>query len=463
MPSENDNNKQILENQTKVANSVNTLQQRVEEVAKKLDLSSSKALADLDADTRALVENAGTAAADGLAKIEEIKKDIEADRKEKEKLENELKDLRAAFNRPSSGGSTPQDNDIAYRFKNAIAAYVRTGGRRLMDDTLTNEIATKIANEKFFGDDAGREIFKNDIVSKTQEAGGILFTPQMSTEMKKRIYETSPLIQESTIIQLGTDTYEQVLDTGEGHANWVGETDTRTSGTTPVFGKVSIAMNQIYGQVAITNKMMANPTIDIASWIQEKETSKIARTRNTAYVSGNGVNKPKGLLSYDAWDTNTSATVKGVYQDHKIEQVSSGTNGVYVANTLIILQNALLEAYQGNAKWMIKRSEFPNMALLKVDGIGRYLIDPQLYFNGPERVLLGKPIIFADDMPVAATNSLSVFYGDIRETYTIIEGTWSKFIVDPYTQKGYTIFFIEEPNGGGVTNFESGKLYKLAA
>ena len=62
-------------------------------------------------------------------------------------------------------------------------------------------------------------------------------------------------------------------------------------------GLLTIPVHEQFAQPKATQKMLDDAGFDIESWIQRKVADKLSRTENTAFVSGNGVKKPKGFLS----------------------------------------------------------------------------------------------------------------------------------------------------------------------
>jgi len=200
--------------------------------------------------------------------------------------------------------------------------------------------------------------------------------------------------------------------------------------------------------------MLDDAGFDIESWLTKKVTEKLSRVENTAFVSGTGVNSPKGVLGYTKWTTN------GTYERNKIEQVISGTDGEFTADGLIDTQNALKEDYQGNASWLIKRASFGSIIKLK-NGQGEYLINPFLLAQGGDKVLLGKPVVFANDVAAVATDALCAVYGDFKQGYTIVDRFGFRVIRDEFTSKPYVKFYTTKRVGGACTNYEALKINKL--
>lgn len=286
--------------------------------------------------------------------------------------------------------------------------------------------------------------------------GGYLVMPELSATVVSRVFETSPIRLVANVEQAGTKSREFLIDDDEGTAEWSGEKSIATENT-PEIGLKEIVTHEITAKMKATATMLEDAYLDLAAWMQGKGSDKISRTENTAFFTGNGVNKPRGLLTYAAW------SAAGVYERDKIEQVISGAATGLTAEGLIDLQYALKEAYQAPAVWMMKRATFGNV--IKLKGADNFYFGPMMLAEGvPTMQLLGKRVIFADDMQALGTGSnLAVAYGDFGRAYTILDRVGLQVLRDPYSEDPYTIFRLRRRTGGDVTSFDAVKLLRLAA
>jgi HK97 family phage major capsid protein len=290
----------------------------------------------------------------------------------------------------------------------------------------------------------------------SQPDGGYLVMPELSATVVSRIFETSPIRLVANVEQTGAKSRTFLIDDDEGSAEWSGE-KSAASEDTPDVGEKEIAVHNIRAKMNATADVLADAYVDLSSWLVQKGSDKIARTENSAFFSGNGVNKPRGLLTYAAWSS------AGVYERDKIEQIASGAATALTAEGLIDTQAALKEAYQQGAVWMMKRATFGSV--IKLKGADNFYFGPMMLAEGvPTMQLLGKRVIFADDMQALGTGAnLAVAYGDFSRAYTILDRVGLQVLRDPYTAHPYTIFHLTRRTGGDVTNFDAVKLTKLAS
>lgn len=286
--------------------------------------------------------------------------------------------------------------------------------------------------------------------------GGYVVLPELSATMVTRIFETSPLRLVANVEATGSKSRTFLIDDDEGLAEWTGERAAATEDT-PDLGQKEIAVHNVRAKMNATQDVLDDAYIDIASWLVTKGGDKIARSENTAFFSGNGVARPRGLLTYSAW------SVAGTYERDKIEQIVSGGATSITADGLINLQSALKEGYQGAAAFLMKRATFGD--ILKLKGSDQFYFGPVLMKDGQASLqLLGKRVIFCDDMQANGTGSnLAVAYGDFGRGYTILDRVGLTVLRDPFSAHPYTIFHLTKRTGGDVTNFDAIKLLRIAA
>lgn len=290
----------------------------------------------------------------------------------------------------------------------------------------------------------------------SQPDGGYLVMPELSATVVSRVFETSPLRLVANVEQTGAKSRTFLIDDDEGSAEWSGEKAAATEDT-PDVGEKEIVAHNIRAKMNATADVLADAYVDLAGWLVQKGSDKISRTENTAFFTGNGVNKPRGLLTYANWAS------AGAYERDKIEQIVSGAATALTADGLIDTQYALKEAYQGNATWLMKRATFGSV--IKLKGADNFYFGPMMLAEGvPTMQLLGKRVIFCDDMQAIGTGgNLAVAYGDFSRAYTILDRVGLQVLRDPYTAHPYTIFHLTRRTGGDVTNFDAVKLTRLAA
>lgn len=359
--------------------------------------------------------------------------------------EAQIKALETAFNRaPNGGDSESKAKELAVKRTKLFNEFARQPGQTHFDDFLNQKAA------------ADPEI--KSLTANADPAGGYLVMPEFGGVIKTYAYETSPMRQLATVTTVGTDTLEYVLDNDTNTSAWVGEVATRSNTATPTFGKLTIYVNELYSNPAVSQKMLDDAAIDIESWIAGKVAEEFARKEATAFVTGTGVAQPKGLMSYASSGASTAATVAA----QQIEQVVTGDAANFTYNGMVNLQNALKETYQPNAVFLTRRASNANLMQIK-DGQGHPIFNMVFDKNvGVQPTLMGQPVYFAADVAAIASNALAMAYGDIRKAYQIVDRIGVRVLRDPYSNKPYINFYTTKRVGGGVVNFDAVKLAKIS-
>jgi HK97 family phage major capsid protein len=324
------------------------------------------------------------------------------------------------------------------------------------------EVETKTINEKLAKEEKsavnawmkkGRAIEMKSLVENVDSQGGFLVRPEVSNDVQTKIFESSPIRQLATVLSIGGDSFEEPACWDEPEAGWVGETETRSGTNTPALKQLMIPLHEMHASPKASQRLLDDSFVDVEAWHGQKVAEKFARLEATGFVSGDGINKPLGFLSYAAGDDY-----------NKIEQVNSGHASQLTADGLIALQAALLEQFQPNATWLMKRATVGAVRQLKAGTTGEYLWGYEAQLNTPMQMsLLGRPVMFANDMPSVGANALAVAYGDFRAGYLIVEKPGIRVLRDAFTAKPYVLFYTTKRVGGGVRHFQAIKVQKISA
>jgi HK97 family phage major capsid protein len=290
----------------------------------------------------------------------------------------------------------------------------------------------------------------------TDPDGGYVVNPDLSGRIVLKVFESSPMRAYASVQVISSDALEGLFDLNEASSGWVGETDSRPETNTPQLGKWRIPAHELYAKPKATQKLLDDASINMEAWLASKVSEKFARDEANAFVVGNGVNKPRGFLTY-----SSGTTLPGT-----IERFDTGVNGAFAAapNGGDVLINALYglkQQYRANATWFMNRATLKLTRKLK-DSDGAYLWSPGIAAGQPAS-LLGYPVASFEDMPDPATDSLSIAVGDMREAYQIVDRLGIRTLRDPYSAKPYVEFYTTKRVGGDVVNFEAIKLIEFTA
>jgi len=337
--------------------------------------------------------------------------DAKEKKQEKEYAEQLYKTVTTRQNKFFIGQTIPDTAYTDYKaYEKLFATYIRKG-------------------DKVFSQDETKAVWSNRIITK--------------------IFETSPIRQIATVDTITGPELKYPVDISEAGCGWISETQARATTTTPVVNEKSIIAQEMYALPKATQSLLEDAGIDVEAWLMDKVASKMARVEATAFVLGNGVGQPRGLLTYPTglnWG--------------QVEQVGTGSSGLFTLPGLTNIVAHLKEPYHPNARWLIQRASVPAIMLL-TDGNGRYVFQPIFSMGYNNAPLLGYPITYAADIPSTGAGALAAVFGDIRESYTVLDRLGISLLRDPYMYKPFVGFYTRKRVGGDVLNFEAYKILVL--
>ncbi|MGK6315249.1 phage major capsid protein [Neorhizobium sp. DT-125] len=331
------------------------------------------------------------------------------------------------------------------------------GGAELSADATEHKAAFDAYVRR--GDEAGlRELEAKAFSGATGADGGYLVPPETDTEIGRRISVVSPMRALSTVRTVSSAVLKKPFAAAGLSTGWVAETAARPQTNTPQLAELSFPTMELYAMPAATQGLLDDSAVDIEAWIAGEVDIVFAEQEGDAFIRGDGVNKPKGFLSY-------TTVAEASWSWGNIGYVASGAAGAWKAtgpsDTLVDLVYALKAGHRQNGTFMMNRKTQGDVRKFK-DADGNYLWRPPATAGQPAS-LMGFPIAEAEEMPDVGANSLALAFGDFRAGYLVVDRAGVRILRDPYSAKPYVLFYTTKRVGGGVQNFEAIKVVKFAA
>jgi len=330
-------------------------------------------------------------------------------------------------------GSGASLSPVAREHKAAFETYVRQGGTGPL-----------------------RSLEEKALSVQSDPDGGYLVPSETEQMIDRVVSEASPIRAIAGVRQIGAASYKKPFATSGAATGWVGETEPRAETGTPKISELEFPVMELYAMPAATSTLLDDSAVNIDQWIAEEVQTAFAEQEGAAFVSGDGVRKPRGFLSYDTVDNESWAWGKVGY-------VATGASGAFPASTpsdvLLDLVYSVKSGYRANANFVMNRQTQALIRKFK-DADGNYLWQPSLTAGQAPR-LMNVPIAEAEDMPDVDAHSFALAYGDFRRGYLIVDRLGIRVLRDPYTAKPYVLFYTTKRVGGGIQNFEAIKLLKF--
>ncbi|WMT88061.1 phage major capsid protein [Pelagibacterium sp. 26DY04] len=286
--------------------------------------------------------------------------------------------------------------------------------------------------------------------------GGYLVPAETETEIAKLLTAVSPMRAICGVRQVSSSVYKKPITVTGPQVGWVGETAARSQTSSQVIDELTFPTTELYAMPAATQAFLDDAAVDVGQWIAEEVNAAFAEQETTAFITGDGVNKPSGFLNAQAVDESDWAW-------EKLGYVATGTDAGFdvgdPSDSLIDLVYALKAGYRQNATWLMNRRTQGAVRKLK-DADGNYLWQPAASPEG-RASLMGFSLVEAEDMPDIDTDSLSIAFGDFRRGYLIVDRQGVNILRDPYSAKPYVLFYTTKRVGGGIADYDAIKLLKF--
>jgi HK97 family phage major capsid protein len=380
------------------------------------------------------VESKGYAPADTVEKVERINAELDKMTAIKAQLEAlETKVARGEF----QGGGESAIDKVKAEHKAAFETWFRKGGE------------AQLAAVKQLQVQAG-------LSTLSDPDGGYVITPaEFDTAIDRVALTMSAMRRLATVRTIGTDTYKKLVNQGGATSGWVAEKASRTETSTPVLREIAINMKEIYAEPGTTQIALDDAYMDLAAWLADEVSIEFTEEEGSAFINGNGVEKPHGIANY-------TMIADSAYAWGKVGFVTSGhATLINNADKLMDVTLALKPIYLNGASFLMNRATAGKIRQLK-NGEGDYLWRPGLEAGAPN-ILFGYPVELDDNIDNIGAGKFPVFFANFKRAYLILDRMGIRILRDPYTSKGNVLYYCTKRIGAGLVSFESIKCLKVSA
>ena len=295
-------------------------------------------------------------------------------------------------------------------------------------------------------------------LSSASNSGGYVVPPETERAIERRLMATSPMREIATVRTVASGVFRKPVSTAGIASGWVAETAARPETDPATLALLEFPAADLYANPAATQTLLDDALVDLDEWLASEVEDAFAAQETTAFVTGDGTNKPKGFLGY-----SIVADTSHAWGD--IGYVASGAAGAFAASSpadkLIDLIYAPKAQFRPNGRFVMNRKTVSAVRKFK-DADGNYIWSPATR-PGETASLLGYPVTEIETMPDIAANSYAIAFGDFQRGYLIVDRAGVRVLRDPYSAKPYVLFYTTKRVGGGIQNFDAIKVMKFAA
>jgi len=276
-------------------------------------------------------------------------------------------------------------------------------------------------------------------------SGGFLVPETWEVGIRDDLRTLSPIRSRSTVIQVSSDDYRYLKNLRGLQTGWVGETDARPETATPTLSETKVPMGEIYANPAASQRALDDAFFDLEGWLNQNISEEFAIEENKAFVTGNGINKPMGILATAGLPTVASGAAAAISNPDVIVEMIYKMSAAYRSGA----------AFYGNG------ATTAGLRKLK-DGQGNYIWQPGLVAGTPA-TLGGYEQVELEDMPAVAAGAFPMFFANLRQGYMIADRIGIRTLRDPYTHKPFVHFYATKRVGGMVQDAKAFVVLKVQA
>ena len=354
-----------------------------------------------------------------LQGLEDQKKAHDQSVEKQQEITEKLEKLETVLSRPNSGfDSKAVDSNVK-----AFDSYLRKGEKSLSAEEVK---ALTVSNDS---------------------TGGYLAPPEYVRELLKTVTEISPIRSIARVRTTSARSVQIPKRASTFSAQWVAESGTRSETTGYTVGLEQLSAHEHYALVDISEQDLEDTVFNLEQEMQSEFAEQFAKAEGAAFVSGDAVGKPEGLL------TNSS-----------VGQADSGSASALTADGLLTLVHSIKSEYGQNGRFVFNRNTLAAIRKLK-DTAAQYVFQAGMSLeNGVPNTILGYPYVEASDMPDIAGNAFPVIFGDFNRAYLIVDRVALAVLRDPFTQAttGNVRYIARRRVGGQVIQPEAIVKHKIS-
>ena len=197
----------------------------------------------------------------------------------------------------------------------------------------------------------------------------------------------------ATVIRTSSGTRKIPIAEDTGEASWIDEGEEIPESDT-TFGQTMLSAYKLGTMIKISNELLNDSAFDLASYIARRFGVRMGNAEERAFITGDGVGKPLGLLD-DA--------------GAKIGVTAAKTTAISF-DEVFQLYYALKAPYRKKADFLCSEALVLQLMTIK-DNNGNYIWKPGLDIGKPD-TLLNRPLKTSSYMPGLSAGSKAMTFGD---------------------------------------------------
>ena len=197
----------------------------------------------------------------------------------------------------------------------------------------------------------------------------------------------------ATVIRTSSGTRKIPIAEDTGEASWIDEGEEIPESDT-TFGQTMLSAYKLGTMIKISNELLNDSAFDLASYIARRFGVRMGNAEERAFITGDGVGKPLGLLDDAGAKVGVTAAKTTAISFDEVFQ----------------LYYALKAPYRKKAEFLCNEALVLQLMTIK-DNNGNYIWKPGLDIGKPD-TLLNRPLKTSAFMPEVAAGNKVIAFGD---------------------------------------------------
>jgi HK97 family phage major capsid protein len=375
-------------------------------------------------------------------KLAKIELDIRKYSEEKKAAELEMQLLRERTEELESRAKSPGKTVVEKLhddYRKTFDQWVRSKGQNPVVEVALHDLQKKAMELK-------------DITVGSQAGGGYALPKEIVAEIEKLELKFSPVRRLVKVITVGTTDFHQLINIRGTTSGWVGETGTRSATATALLRDVVPTFGELYAYPQVSEWSLDDLAFNVEAWLAENIADEFSYQEGVAVLTGNGTNKPTGMLATTPVTTADFASplrAAAAYQ-----YIASTASPIAITpDSLIDVIYTLNSAYRGNGTYVMNSATIGAVRKIK-DSQNRYLWQPAMMAGQPD-TLNGYRFETWEQLDDVGSNKFPVAFGDFSRGYLLTDRIGMRMTRDNVTNIGYVRFYVRRREGGIVLNNDS--------
>ena len=227
------------------------------------------------------------------------------------------------------------------------------------------------------------------------ENGGYLAPDEYQRTLVDALQEQNIFRQLAHVITTSSGERKIPVVASKGTAAWIDESSAYPE-SDDTFGMVSIGAFKLATTIKVSEELLNDSVFNVPAYIAREFARRIGAAEEEAFFTGNGTNKPTGIL-----DATNGAQLG----------VTAAKEDALTFDEVMDLFYSLRAPYRRKAVFIMNDATVKALRKLK-NGNGDYIWQPSVTANTPDTIL-NRPVYTSSYMPTLAADARPILFGDL--------------------------------------------------